>query len=56
MFQCGACGILYLTQREADLCTPREGWAERYPHLVDQEITAGNSCFSNQEIEDQKND
>lgn len=30
LFACPACADLYLTQREADLCTPREQWATRY--------------------------
>ena len=30
MFACPACADLYLTQREADLCTPREAWLARY--------------------------
>ena len=56
MYACGACGKLYLSQREADLCPPREEWPERYPGTVDQEITDQNSVFADQENEDQEND
>lgn len=56
MYACALCGILYLTQREADLCSPVREWPTRYPHLVDQKITDQNSAFTDQENEDQKND
>ena len=54
MFACPMCGILYHSKREADLCTPRERWAERYPNMV-PEIGPENSMFSDQKV-DQEND
>lgn len=30
MYRCPGCGELYLSQREADLCSPRECWMEDY--------------------------
>lgn len=30
MYRCEICGRPYLTQREADLCTPREHWSSLY--------------------------
>ena len=42
---CPGCPKTYLSQREADLCTPEKYWADRYPSTVDQKITDQNSVF-----------
>lgn len=30
MYRCMACGKLYVSQREADLCTPEDYWMDVY--------------------------
>lgn len=30
MICCRVCGQMFLTQREADLCSPRAQWADKY--------------------------
>lgn len=34
VYACKVCADLYLSQEEADLCSPREDWPRRYPHRV----------------------
>lgn len=40
MFRCIICGRQFLSQTEADLCSPREEWATRYPHRVEEFVSA----------------
>ncbi len=55
MFECPCpgCHKLYLSEVEAWLCSPREEWQTRYPNRISDQISAGNSAFSEM---DQKND
>lgn len=39
MFQC-MCGRMFLSQIEADLCSPKEDWPTRYPHRVQPLVSA----------------